>query len=268
MLDITHPEQTDTQTNQYSIWQIVGIWLAAGIPMWILGWVIYPAMSIGMDRARAGLLRLGLLCGGLIWQFLLAMIILYREEGNIRVETVRKRFWLNNPISPSTGKTDKRLWWLLIPFILLLIALEAAVSPINSIWTKAFPFLSAPPGYNATDLFAPDIRPQWIGAWGLLALTVVLSVFNTFLGEEFVFRGVLLPKMHRVFGKWDWVANGIGFGLYHLHQPWGIPGNILDGLVFAFTGRQFRTNWYPIILHSGQSVLIIVLVLGLVLGLT
>lgn len=31
--------------NQYTLWQILGIWFAAGAPMWILGWVTYPALS-------------------------------------------------------------------------------------------------------------------------------------------------------------------------------------------------------------------------------
>jgi hypothetical protein len=38
-------------------------------------------------------------------------------------------------------------------------------------------------------------------------------------------------------------------------------------LVLAFTGRRYRSNWFPVILHSGQSVLFIFLILGLVLGL-
>ncbi len=94
-----------------------------------------------------------------------------------------------------------------------------------------------------------------------------MIIVYTFLGEEFLFRGVLLPKMNGFFGRWDWAANAVMFGLYHLYQPWGIPGNILDGLVFAFSGKRYRSNWFPSILHSGQSLYFIVLILGLVLGL-
>jgi membrane protease YdiL (CAAX protease family) len=111
------------------------------------------------------------------------------------------------------------------------------------------------------------MQAQWVGAWGLLLQFLLLAVFNTFLGEEFVHRGVLLPKMTGVFGRWDWVANGVAFGLYHLHQPWGIPGAALTGLVFAFAGKRFRSNWLPIILHSGQNVFFLFLILGVVLGL-
>lgn len=262
-----------TQTNppekrQYTLWQILGVWLAAGAPMWLLSWVIYPAMSAGLAPVDAGLERMKLLTIGLAWQFVLAMIILFREEGNLRLGTIRRRFWLNHPRSARTGETKKALWWWLIPLILLVAALEIGLrSPLVNLWLQVFPFF-ADPGGNAFDaLFSPEMRAQWIGNWGFLGLFLVSAVFNTFLGEELVFRGVLLPKMAGVFGKWDWVANGILFTLYHLHQPWGMLATLPADLVFAFSGKRFRSNWFPIILHSGQSVYFLFLILGLVLGL-
>jgi membrane protease YdiL (CAAX protease family) len=258
----------DQETSQYTLSQIVGIWLAAGAPMWILGWLVYPALSQNLTPVDAGLLRMKLLTAGLIWQFVLSMLVLYREEGNLRFSTIRRRFWLNGPISPKTGQRENRLWWLLIPFLLLNIVQELGLAPfLNDLWISLVPFLAEPDGYSPAILFAPEVRVLWIGAWNLLFLQAVLSLFNTFLGEEFLFRGVLLPKMKGVFGRWDWVANGVAFGLYHLHQPWGLPGNILHGLLLAFTGKRYRSNWFPIILHSGQSIYFIVLILGLVLGL-
>lgn len=255
------------KAGQYTLRQILGIWFTGGLPMWILGWLAYPLLSQNLSAADAGLLRVGLLTVGLVWQFVLSMIILYREEGNLRLSTIRRRFWLNNPVSGKTGRKNNRLWLLLIPFLLLTAVIQVGVSPIlTDLLTKFLPFLAEPPGYGPGVMFAPALRPHWVGAWGLLALFVVFGVFNTF-GEEFLFRGVLLPKMGGVFGRWDWLANGVIFGLYHLHQPWGIPDAMLAGLVFAFTGRQFRSNWFPIILHSIQSVFFLVLILGLVLGL-
>lgn len=258
----------EQEKAQYTLWQIIGIWLAAGAPMWILGWLVYPALSQGLTSVEAGLLRIKLFTVGLIWQFVLSMLILYREEGNIRLGTIHRRFWLNSPVSPRTGQKDKRLWWLILPLILLVIVLELGLDPVlNGTWIRLFPFLAEPQGYSPATLFAPESRSLWVGAWDLLMLQAVLSIFNTFLGEEFIFRGVLLPRMKGVFGKWDWVANGVAFGLYHLHQPWGLPGNILSGLLLAFTGKRYRSNWFPIILHSGESVYFIFLILGLVLGL-
>jgi uncharacterized protein len=259
---------TSVEQDQYTLWQILGIWLAGGAPMWLLGWGAYPALSAGLPPVDAGLLRMKLLTVGLIWQFVLAMIILYREEGDIRLSTISRRFWLNHPVSPKTGEIKKALWWWLIPLILLLAFLEIGLrSPLVNLWTGIFPFFAEPQGYDASVLFAPELRAQWVGAWGLVGLFLVSALFNTFLGEEFLFRGVLLPKMAGVFGKWDWVANGVIFGFYHLHQPWGILSSVLTGLIYAFSAKGFRSNWFPIILHSGQSVYLLFLLLGLVLGL-
>jgi membrane protease YdiL (CAAX protease family) len=41
------------------------------------------------------------------------------------------------------------------------------------------------------------------GNWGWYALLLVLWVFNTVLGEELLFRGLLLPRMNGVFGRGD-----------------------------------------------------------------
>ena len=48
--------------------------------MWLLGWVAYPALSKGLSTTDAGLLRLRLMTVSLIWQFVLSMIVLYRED--------------------------------------------------------------------------------------------------------------------------------------------------------------------------------------------
>jgi membrane protease YdiL (CAAX protease family) len=271
--DQYNPAQEKTQLDleqekgQYTLLQIVGIWLAAGVPMWVLGWLVYPAMSQNLAAMDAGLLRIKLLTVGLIWQFVLSLLILHREEGDIRLETIRRRYRLNHPVSPKTGQKDNRLWWLLIPLLLLIFVVQSKLGPVlNGMWTGLFPFLAEPQGYKMAALFAPEMRALWVGAWNLLALIVLQSVFNAF-GEEFIFRGALLPKMKGVFGRWDWIANAIAFGLYHLHQPWGLPGNILSGLVYAFTAKRYRSTWFSIILHSGQSLFFIFLILGLVLGL-
>ena len=155
---------TATQTNdQYSLVKILGIWLSAGAPMWLLGWVAYPALSKGLSTTDAGLLRLKLMTVGLIWQFVLSMIILHREEGNIRLRTIRNRFWLNNPISPQTGKKNKKLWWWIIPLILLTAAVEMLLGgALNNLWVSLFPFLAEPPGYSSAVLF--ENPEQWVDA--------------------------------------------------------------------------------------------------------
>jgi uncharacterized protein len=98
-------------------------------------------------------------------------------------------------------------------------------------------------------------------------LFVIFSVFNTILGEEFLFRGVLLPRMEGVFGRFSWVANSLLFALYHVHVPWVIANVFITGLLYTYPAYRYRSTWMAIILHSAQSVYIGFLVLGMVVGL-
>ena len=101
---------------------------------------------------------------------------------------------------------------------------------------------------------------------GLSAVIAALAVFNTVLGEELLFRGLLLPRMRGAFGKRDWIANGGIFALYHLHMPWAILPTFVDGIFLnAYPARRFQSAWMGIIVHSGQSVVFTALLLVLVL---
>jgi uncharacterized protein len=104
------------------------------------------------------------------------------------------------------------------------------------------------------------------GAWGWFAVLVVLAVFNTMLGEELLFRGLLLPRMQGVFGNRDWVANGVLFAVYHLHQPWVMLNSLVEGIfLLAYPSRRFESAWMGIIIHGVQSLFFIAVVLALVL---
>lgn len=102
------------------------------------------------------------------------------------------------------------------------------------------------------------------GAWGWFGLIAVLAIFNTVLGEELLFRGFLLPRMNRAFGRGDWLANGILFAVYHLHMPWVIPSALVDTLLLAYPSKRYRSAWIGIAVHSAQSVVILAMTLTLV----
>jgi len=165
---------------------------------------------------------------------------------------------------------DRRLWWWLIPLILLTAAAEMLLDgPISRFWVSLIPAFAEPRAFSmAGFLDTPEARAQLVGAWGFLVLYVVQAFFNTVIGEELLFRGLLLPRMQGSFGKWDWVANGILHGIYHLHQPWGMLSSAIQAIfLVAYPTRRFKSAWFGIIVHSGQSVYFTILLLGLVLGL-
>jgi hypothetical protein len=108
--------------------------------------------------------------------------ILYREEGDIRLSTISRRFWLNHPVSARTGETKKALWWWIIPLIMLYAFLEMVLNPaLMDVRLKIFPFFADPGGSSFDTVFAPEMRAQWIGNWGFLGLFLASAVFNTLL---------------------------------------------------------------------------------------
>jgi uncharacterized protein len=258
--------------EQYSLARILSIWALAAIPMGILSWIVFPAASpdFAADPLGAGVTRIVLLTIGLIWLFVLSMIIVRQEEGDLRWATVKRRLRLNPPRDPATSETRRRLWLWVIPLLIAIVVWEVALrSYVTDFWVSIFPFFTEPPGYSMAAVFeSPAILDRLVGAWWFLGLFVVFAVFNSIMGEEFLFRGVLLPRMEGVFGRWSWVANGVLFGFYHVHQPWGIAGSVISGIfLYALPSWRFRSTWMGVIVHTVQNVYFAFLVLGVVLGL-
>ena len=109
------------------------------------------------------------------------------------------------------------------------------------------------------------VDPQFQGQWWILGLALVSLAFNYVLGEELLFRGVLLPKMAGVFGRWDWVANAVLFGLYHVHKVWVLPSMIASSFG-TWAARRYRSLMIGIIVHGVEGYFI-VLVFCVILGL-
>jgi membrane protease YdiL (CAAX protease family) len=250
---------SEGETKQYSLAKILGIWAAAALPMGALAWIVAPLVASQLDGPLA-LPRavLGLLTVGLIWQFVLVMILVYRERGSLRWSVLKDALWLHSPRSPKTGRTGGWLWLVLIPCALLLAA-EGYI-----------PVLGAIPPVAGHD-FAVFVQSEagrefFSGNWVWYAVEVVLVVFNTVLGEELLFRGLLLPRMRGAFGRFDWVANGVLFAGYHLHMPWLIPSTLLvDTFAVSYPSRRYRSALIGIAVHSIPNVVVLVLVLTLVL---
>jgi membrane protease YdiL (CAAX protease family) len=242
--------------RQYSLAQILGVWAAAAVPMGLLAWVFAPLLrdQLGGDEPLAQALLI-LLTAGLVWQFVLVLILVRRELGGLEWSRVREALWLRPPRDPKTGRVGGRVWWWVLLFVLLFALVQTV------------PSIPGPSVRDFADFLDSDRGEDFFrDAWGWFAVIVVLSVFNSVLGEELLFRGLLLPRMQGVFGRRDWVANGALFAVYHLHQPWSIPISFVDGIfLLAYPSRRFQSAWMGIFVHSVQQVFVITFVLTLVL---
>jgi CAAX protease family protein len=117
------PKQEDARyaaVRQYSLAQILAVWAAAAIPMAVLAWVVAPLLG-ALLGGETGFIKALLLCitAGLIWQFVLTLILVRREQGTLRFSRVRNALWLLSPRDPRSGRVGGRVWLWVIPFVLL-----------------------------------------------------------------------------------------------------------------------------------------------------
>src|SRR5215217_3542786 len=199
------PLSAAESSAQYSLAKILGIWAAVTAPMAVLAFVVAPAI-MARTSLHPGIVYWAALVVGMMWQFVVSLLVLRAELGGLHWESIKERIWLNLPRDPRTARPRKRLF----------------------IWV------------------APAIGAN-------------------VLGEELLFRGVLLPRMAGVFGRWDWVANTVLFGLYHVHKIWFWPSMITSSFGTVWAAKRYRSLWMGVIVH-GVEGWFIVLVLGVILG--
>ncbi len=234
---------------------IIAVWAAAALPMGLLAWVVAPLLADQLNGSgRLPRALIITLTAGLVWQFVLVLTLVAREQGTLRPSVLRDALWLRAPRAPRTGRRGGRLWLVVLPLIVALAAEELVPGPAIPAGRDFAEFLDSHAGHA---LLA--------GSWGWFAIIGALLVFNTVLGEELLFRGYLLPRMNGEFGRRDWMANGVLFAVYHLHVPWVIPAALLDTFILAYPSRRYRSALVGIAVHSAQTVVFLALTLSLVL---
>jgi membrane protease YdiL (CAAX protease family) len=178
---------------------------------------------------------------------LIATLLLYRERRRGRLQSWRSRLWLR-PMNAGD-------WlWATGAFagIGVLTGGIAVALGIRSDDAKLHPSFMA---------FEPlDPSRYWIlGAW------LPFFVLNV-VGEEFVWRGVALPRQEVAFGSWAWLVNGALWLLFHAAFPWQILLTLVPiTLILPYVVQRRRSTRIGFVLHTGFGA---VGFLGLAFGLS
>jgi membrane protease YdiL (CAAX protease family) len=108
-------------------------------------------------------------------------------------------------------------------------------------------------GLDPNPPFSRDLPPLVGSRLWMLGLWTVYWPINI-LGEEFVWRGVLLPRMQARFGGWAWLVNGVLWGSFHVAFGLGNLLVLLPTLVCVPLIAQHRRNtWLAVLMHAGLS---------------
>lgn len=247
---VVSPAEADD--SQYSLLKIMTIWAVVSMPMPILMFGIAPMLVARFD-ILPGLLMWYVGIAGMVWQFLVSVYLLRQELDEFTWPAIKTRIWLNKPTNPKTGQYSYKMFWWLIPAFafVLFFEMSPAGDMLDQVVLSVFPSL-ANLGIHLDSLFVPEL----VGAWWLLWVAVLNNIFNYFLGEELLFRGVLLPKMRGAFGKWDWVANAVLFAVGHLDRPHEMIKIAVSSLAYTWTSKRFQSIWFAIILHGVEGIIV------------
>ena len=110
-------------------------------------------------------------------------------------------------------------------------------------------------------LFGMPLKGQW---W--VAGVYLIGWFLNIFGEEFFYRGWLLPRQELAFGKYVWLVNGTMFTFQHFMQPWNFLAIWPGALFMAYVVQRRRNTWMGIVQHGLMNLALFVFVLGGVIG--
>lgn len=96
-------------------------------------------------------------------------------------------------------------------------------------------------------------EPLSKGRYWLLLIWAPYWILNI-LGEEFIWRGVMMPRQEIAFGKHTWIIHGFGWGLFHIAFGWKLLLTLIP-LIFiqSFVVQKTKNSWTGVILHGGLN---------------
>ena len=239
---------SDSAVAQYSLAKILFMFTWPALWFMLLAYIIGPLFVPAGERASTPIF-LGVVVLGTGAELTVALILLRREGYKLSISALRERVRLHWP------KGWKK-WGLALVVFIIAFALSMLASPLNQ-------WLATVPGFIPPDFWPPASDPRVeissiadafpdIGLAGnylfFVVFFVVVGFFNI-VGEELYYRGLLLPKMRGVFGKWDWVVNGILFTLKHVYQRWLFLGLLPGSLSFAFVAGPLGSLPLAMLFH-------------------
>lgn len=117
------------------------------------------------------------------------------------------------------------------------------------------------PNFNHTPLFM-TLEPLSPGRYWLLLAWLPYWLLNIG-GEEFFWRGVLLPRQELAFGRNTWILHGTGWTIFHLAFGWQLLVMLLPLLyIESYVVQKTQNTWTGVFLHgaiNGPSFIAIAL---------
>ncbi len=194
-------------------------------------------------------------------------ILLFRREKRDQPElTLKVRFRLN--------RVTKADWvWIVGGVLFVMLSDFIIMNPI-SVWMAKIPMFS-PPDYfpifinplkeiefPLNDLLGVTLKGKWI----FLIITVILHS-TAMVSEEFMWRGYILPRQEKNYGKSAWLVNGLLWGyLVHFGMKWNFISFLPGMLITPYIALRTRNTWVSLLVHGIPNTILWIIILSGVLG--
>lgn len=98
-----------------------------------------------------------------------------------------------------------------------------------------------------------SFEPLSKGRYWLLLVWFPYWILNI-LGEEFLWRGVMLPRQEIAFGQYTWLIHGFGWSLFHIAFGWQLLIMLIP-LIFiqSFVVQKTKNTWVGVIMHGSLN---------------
>jgi membrane protease YdiL (CAAX protease family) len=222
-----------------------------GIPalLFVFGfWVLMPwFINMGFLAYYAYMLGLGI---PLVVLFLTSLIWLKVEGRDINWENIKGRFRLK--------KMDGKTWmWSLGALVAGSVVGFTLVSLLSDwlITQGVIPIPDSIPAFMSPETLTDPmtvyneatggLRGNWLP---LIGMSVLL--FFNIVGEEFWWRGVVLPRQELALGKWTWVFHGVMWAFFHVFKWWDVLNLLPITLSLAYVCSRFKNTTPGIFIHG------------------
>ena len=189
---------------------------------------------------------------------LITALILYRKEGN-------DWNWHNFTKRTRLKKISGKDWLWTIGLFLFGLTAYAGLSTVGS-WLAKISFFAPP------DFFPPELNPNKTMIPGYMmdyklsgeywvAIAYFFGWISNILGEELLWRGMLLPRQILRYGSKAWVYHGMVWTLWHFFWKWNLVNIFPFAMALSYVTYKRQNTSIPIVSHGLMNMIPLILII-------
>lgn len=227
--------ETQTGLKKLGLLGSFAIYIPAAILMYCMTKFLIPYLvnATGQESILMWFIVAGL---GIFTPLIIVGILVLRSEGY----NISKSTWIGRLRFRKITKAD--MLWCIAGLVVVGIFSMLIMSGLELLIGK----------FDHSPSFM-SFEPLTKGRYWLLLIWFPYWILNI-LGEEFLWRGVMLPRQEIAFGKNAWLIHGLGWGLFHIAFGWQLLVTLIP-LIFiqSYIVQKTKNSWIGVIMHGGLN---------------